>query len=90
MLMSALFLIATQAANSTPPPPPPPPAQPANAEGQRRVCRTTEITGSRLSVRRICRTEAEWRASERGTQDGVRDAQRDMNPRVQQGPGPGN
>lgn len=38
-----------------------------SADGERRICRRVEVTSSsRMSTRRVCRTAAEWRQSQRG------------------------
>jgi hypothetical protein len=41
------------------------------AGSDKKVCRVTKRTGSRLSARRTCRTQAEWMLLDR---DGSRDA----------------
>lgn len=70
MLIASLFvsLIAVQAeapvaleAN--------PPAKP------QKICKSIKTTGSRLNVRRLCATKAEWERVERETQEDVRNAQ---------------
>jgi hypothetical protein len=93
MILSLLFALAVQTSdtqNAPPPPQPAPAPAPApttgNADDNRRICRTTQATGTRLGGRRICRTAAEWRRSIQNTQEGMRETQRDSQPTV---PAPG-
>ena len=46
----------------------------AKEDKNRRVCRTLTPTSSRLT-RRVCRTQAEWDASQQKTQDGLFESQ---------------
>ena len=52
----------------------------AKEEKSRRVCRTVTPSGSRL-VRRVCRSQEDWDATQQKTQDGVLELQmRELDP----------
>ena len=56
-----------------------PAPQTAGASGpakDRRICRSTVVTGSRLGKRKICRTAREWAAADIASQQSVREMQR--------------
>jgi predicted secreted protein len=79
MILSLLFALTVQASdtqNSSPPPPAPGAPATGNADDNRRICRTTQVTGSRIAVRRICRTAAEWRRHDQNLNADMRE-QRD-------------
>lgn len=59
MLIATLFLLAAQADAATPAPPA------AAAAPEKKICRRDTSIGSRLDVRRTCRTAAEWAAYNR-------------------------
>lgn len=55
------------------------PAQAAEAsqpDANRRVCRSTVVTGSRLGKRKVCRTAREWVAADVANQQSIREMQR--------------
>ena len=56
-------------------------------EKSRRVCRTVTPSGSRL-IRRVCRTQEEWDATQQKAQDGVFESQMRDQTLLEQGAGP--
>jgi hypothetical protein len=69
MLTSMLLVLA--AANSEVVAPPTPPA--AKPKKERLICRTTQVTGSRLRGKRVCRTAEDWDRAEQNTQESARE-----------------
>lgn len=63
MLFALLSLVAFQDA----------PAPQAGAESEKpaKICRSYEITGSRVSKRKVCKTRAEWQEEDRRAGDGA-------------------
>jgi predicted secreted protein len=53
-----LFLLASGALAAGDPAPAPAPA--AKPKAEKKICRTIEITGSRMGVREICMPASEW------------------------------
>ncbi len=43
---------------------------------ERMICRSDQVTGSRVRGKRICRTRAEWNDAERQNAESVREMQR--------------
>jgi hypothetical protein len=56
-------------------------------EKSRRVCRTVTPSGSRL-VRRVCRTQEDWDATQQKAQDGAFESQLRDASLLEQAPGP--
>ncbi|MCW5725705.1 MAG: hypothetical protein KIS81_12225 [Maricaulaceae bacterium] len=52
------------------------PAADRDYDPDRIRCENQQVLGSRLPARRVCRTEAEWRALREGSQEAVREIQR--------------
>jgi hypothetical protein len=46
-------------------------------DGDRKVCKSEPVTGSRTRVNRVCMTQREWDAQKEAAQRGVRDLGRD-------------
>lgn len=61
-LIAAVFMIAGQATAA-------PPAQPVEPK---KICRRETSTSSRLDVKRVCKTRAEWDAQEQAEQQNLR------------------
>jgi hypothetical protein len=96
MILSLMLALTTPTATPAPTEAAPPAPQPApaavptaNPEDQRRICRNTQATGTRLGGRRICRTAAEWRRSQSNTREEVQDMQRDSQTSVSASPAGG-
>jgi hypothetical protein len=64
---AALLLVTDQA---------PPAARPAPATSEKKICRTFEVTGSRLAKQRVCMTADEWRMEDAVRNREVEEAQR--------------
>lgn len=59
-----------------------------NTNAGERICRAQRTIGSRLAVRRVCKTQAEWDEMERTAQTDIREAQtRNVNRTVDWQPG---
>jgi hypothetical protein len=71
MLIAAL-LLSLQATVT------PPAAAPASAEKPKRICRTVEATGTRMSRTRICKYPEEWEQQRQDAEDFARAHQRDI------------
>ncbi|URD61412.1 hypothetical protein M8312_02545 [Sphingomonas sp. KRR8] len=68
LLFTAATLLIADPAN--------PPAQPAPAAGQKKICKTFEVTGTRMGKDRVCKTADEWQAEEAVRNHEVEEAQR--------------
>lgn len=55
------------------------PAKPAKPPKEKKVCRTSEETGSRLAPRTTCKTLAEWQADRASTQSDMDQRARNSN-----------
>ena len=62
-----LFLLASGALAAADPAPAPAPA--AKPKAEKKICRTIEITGSRMGVREICMPASEWDYQKRQAED---------------------
>lgn len=72
-------VLAQPSAGAASPTPAPAEAQASEAgepDPNRRVCRSTIVTGSRLGKRKVCRTAGEWRATDIANQQSIRELQR--------------
>lgn len=63
------------------------PAQPTASE--KKVCRTSEDTGTRMGRRRICKTESDWERDKREAEDFARSRQLDIERPAGANPAPG-
>jgi len=66
-----LLLIAAAAQAVAPPSPPAPPAK------EKKVCQTAEDVSSRIRYQRICKTQGEWDAIAKQTQDDLNSSRND-------------
>ncbi len=54
----------------------PQPGATVKPKKERMICRSDQVTGSRVRGKRICRTRAEWNDAERQNAESVREMQR--------------
>ena len=75
LAMSALVLVPVSASAQDPDGKPPRERSAEVGDGNRIICRTSNVTGSRVKSGRICMTADEWAAAKRDTRNRVEQEQ---------------